>query len=68
MRRLRARFADLEIVVGCWGDAATSADSEPLIALGASEVVCTLAELRDRILGSAPRDNKTKAAPAPLPA
>ncbi len=69
VRRLRARFADLEIVVGRWGEnAAASADAERLVELGASQVVFTLAELRDRILRLTSLAKKPEAAAAPLPA
>jgi len=69
VRRLRARFADLEIVVGRWGEtAAASAEAERLHALGASQVVFTLAELRDRIQGLASLAMKSETAAAALPA
>ena len=69
VRRLRARFSDLEIVLGRWGEtAAASADVERLVALGASQVIFTLADLRDRILGLASLEKKPGAAAAPLPA
>jgi predicted PurR-regulated permease PerM len=68
VRRLRARFHDLEIVVGRWGETATgSSDAEQLVELGASEVVFTLAALRDRILGLASLETRSEVAPAPAP-
>lgn len=69
VRRLRARFADLEIVVGRWGETtAASPDAERLVTLGASQVVFTLADLRDRILGLGSVERKPAAKAAPLPA
>jgi hypothetical protein len=51
VRRLRAHFADLPIVVGRWSadDGATSA-AERLIEIGASRVVLTQADAQVRIL------------------
>jgi methylmalonyl-CoA mutase cobalamin-binding subunit len=69
VRRLRARFTDLEIVVGRWGEpTAASPDAERLVTLGASQVVFTLADLRDRILGLGSVERKPAAKAAPLPA
>lgn len=69
VRRLRARFADLEIVVGRWGETtAASPDAERLVTLGASQVVFTLADLRDRILGLGSVERKPAAKAATLPA
>ncbi len=70
VRRLRAQRADLRIVVGRWGEKATlsaSADADRLIELGASQVVFTLADLRDRILGLGSLEKKSQALAAPLP-
>jgi predicted PurR-regulated permease PerM len=52
VRRLRARFADLPILVGRWGaaGAAAASASERLTEAGASEVALGLAEARDRIV------------------
>ena len=51
VRRLRARFADLPIVVGRWGETGGAATvAERLTEMGASHVVLTLADARDRIL------------------
>ena len=56
VKRLRARFARLTIVVGRWsekGGAATA--SERLIAVGANHVVFTLVDARARILAAMTR-------------
>jgi predicted PurR-regulated permease PerM len=51
VRRLRAQCAELPIVVGRWGETGGGASAaERLIGIGASHVVFTLAEARDRIL------------------
>jgi hypothetical protein len=69
VRRLRARFTDLQIVVGRWGETAEeSSDAGRLIAVGASQVDFTLADLRDRILGLTSLEKKLGTATAPLPA
>jgi len=61
VRRLRARFADLPIMVGRWGATGnTAAASERLTTMGATHVAVSLAGARDLILG--------KLAPAPAPA
>jgi predicted PurR-regulated permease PerM len=66
VRRLRARFPDLEIVAGLWGESGeASAEADRLISLGATRVVYKLSELRDRILGATPADKKVGAAPLP---
>ena len=50
VRRLRARFPDLAIVVGRWGETGSTEDiAERLKGLGASDVVFHLADARDRI-------------------
>jgi predicted PurR-regulated permease PerM len=73
VRRLRAQFADLPIIVGRWGQTQTDGSAkiaEGLLRQGASRVVVSLAEARTRILGlSAPEQNKMNmSAPAALPA
>jgi predicted PurR-regulated permease PerM len=51
VRRLRAQFAELPIVVGRWGETNGSASAvEKLVEVGASRVVLTLADARARIL------------------
>jgi len=66
VRRLRARFAALPIVVGRWGEAGSDAASEGLSGVGPTHVAFSLADARDQILARA-----ASAAPAtvvPLPA
>ena len=53
VRRLRARFAKLPILVGRWGEAASDAASEGLCGVGATQVALTLADARDQILARA---------------
>jgi predicted PurR-regulated permease PerM len=53
VRRLRARFAGLPILVGRWGEADTDAASEGLSGVGATHVAFTLADARDQILAKA---------------
>ena len=48
-----ARFADLPIVVGRWGEAATDAASQGLSGVGATHVAFTLTDARDQILARA---------------
>ena len=69
VRRLRAQFAELPIVVGHWGETAGSAAAaEQLIGIGASRVVFTLADARAHIAGEVvPEPGKAALAPA-LPA
>jgi len=51
VRRLRARFVDLPIVVGRWSETGDTAEAaERLTSVGASRVVFRLAEARDLIL------------------
>ena len=54
VRRLRARFAGLAIVVGRWGETGSNAASEGLAGVGATHVAFTLADARDQILARAP--------------
>jgi hypothetical protein len=69
VRRLRARFAGLPIVVGRWGEAGGAASAaERLVGIGATHVVFTLAEARDRILSVANPEQKTVAVASALPA
>ncbi|MGZ3303186.1 MAG: AI-2E family transporter [Isosphaeraceae bacterium] len=53
VRRLRARFAALPIVVGRCGEAGSDAASEGLSGVGATHVAFTLADARDQILARA---------------
>ena len=50
VRRLRARFADLPLVVGRWGASDGAPAVERLSEAGATHVATTLAEARDQIL------------------
>lgn len=62
VRRLRARFADMPILVGRWGQRNDVASAEErLVAIGASRVVITLADARDRIRDLAVPEQKSKA-------
>ena len=50
VRRLRTQFSELPIVVGRWGETRSSATTaKRLVGIGASHVVFTLADARDRI-------------------
>jgi predicted PurR-regulated permease PerM len=53
VRRLRARFAGLAILVGRWGEAGSEAASEGLSGVGPTHVAFTLADARDQILARA---------------
>ncbi len=53
VRRLRARFAGLPILVGRWGEAGSDAASQGLSGVGATHVAFTLADARDQILARA---------------
>jgi predicted PurR-regulated permease PerM len=67
VRRLRAQFAELPILVGHWGETTGSAPvAEQLMGLGASRVVFTLAEARARILDEFAPDRKRAAMPSTL--
>jgi predicted PurR-regulated permease PerM len=69
VRRLRAQFAELSIVVGRWGETGGGAAvADRLIGIGASHVVFTLAEARDRVLGLAASDRTPEAGAQALPA
>ena len=50
VRRLRARFPDVPIVVGRWAGSSEGDSADRLTSVGATNVVATLAEARDRIL------------------
>jgi predicted PurR-regulated permease PerM len=50
VRRLRARFPDMPILLGRWGQSDASTVDERLVAQGVSRVVTTLADARERIL------------------
>ena len=66
VRRLRARFPDLPIVVGRWGASGnTDSAADRLTKMGASHVVLSLSEARDLI---AARLIPAPAAAAPAPA
>jgi hypothetical protein len=53
VRRLRARFAGLPILVGRWAEPASDAASDGLSGVGATHVAFTLADARDQILARA---------------
>jgi predicted PurR-regulated permease PerM len=53
VRRLRAGFAALPIVVGRWGEAGSDAASEGLSGVGPTHVAFSLADARDQILARA---------------
>jgi predicted PurR-regulated permease PerM len=68
VRRLRALLPDLTIEAGRWGENRNfSAAAERLVAAGASHVVSTLAEARDRIVRAALPDRKLEPVGSPLP-
>ena len=67
VRRLRARFKDLPIIVGRWAEAGASADAvKGLTEVGASQVALSLVEAREKILaivGSKQAEQKEKEKP-----
>jgi hypothetical protein len=69
VRRLRARFSAVPILVGRWGQRGdTSQTVEDLRKLGASDVAFRLSEARDEILARlAPRPEPEPMAPAAVP-
>ncbi len=70
VRRLRARFAELPIVVGRWGTSDASEATNGLTALGASQVVTSLVDARDQILSrisGTPLQHVAQEKVAPLP-
>jgi hypothetical protein len=50
VRQLRSQFAQLPILVGHWGESGGASAAERLVEIGASSVVLTLADARDRIV------------------
>ncbi len=54
VRRLRARFSELPILVGRWGETGSDAASEGLVGVGPTHVAFTLASACDQILANAP--------------
>ena len=69
VRRLRTQCNGVPVVVGRWGRMrGGSSAAERLVAVGASRVVFTLAEARDRIVGLAAPHLKRDVQTAPLPA
>jgi predicted PurR-regulated permease PerM len=69
VRRLRAQFADLPIVVGRWGETGgAAAVADRLVGIGARRVVFTLADARDRILAYLTPAEQKETAASPLPA
>jgi hypothetical protein len=65
VRRLRARFVDLPIVVGRWSQTGDTAEAaERLTSVGASRVVFRLAEARDLILEKYLPKHEAEAEPA----
>jgi predicted PurR-regulated permease PerM len=61
VRRLRARFPDVPILVGRWSESGESDSADRLTSAGATQVVASLAEARDRILGRQQRAADPKA-------
>jgi predicted PurR-regulated permease PerM len=69
VQRLRARFSDLPIVVGRWGETNGSTNAlERLMGTGASRVVTSLADARVRILNVAVAKQKGETVATALPA
>lgn len=69
VRRLRGQCGTLPIIIGRWGKGRGGATAaERLVAIGASRVVFTLAEARDRVVGLAAPELKPEPLTAPLPA
>jgi hypothetical protein len=65
VRRIRARFSELSLLVGRWGETGgTAAAAERLVAVGATKVVFTLADARDTILAAVGRENPTATLPS----
>lgn len=64
VRKVRSRLADIPIVVGRWHEAGEAKGaSERLTSAGATEVVFSIAEARDRLLASLP---KVATSPPPM--
>jgi predicted PurR-regulated permease PerM/methylmalonyl-CoA mutase cobalamin-binding subunit len=69
VQRLRARFSDLPIVVGRWGETAGSTNAlERLTAVGATRVFTTLADARAHILGAVVAKHKRETVATAVPA
>jgi predicted PurR-regulated permease PerM len=69
VRRLRSQFSELTIVVGRWGETNGAASAaEQLIKIGATGVVFTLADARDRILGELVQERRSEPRPPVLTA
>jgi hypothetical protein len=66
VRRLRAHFPELPLVVGRW-DETRNGSADRLVEIGAFEVVHTLADARDRILRRILPETAPEPASAPLP-
>jgi DNA-binding NarL/FixJ family response regulator len=49
-KRLRARFPDLKVIVGRWGEMAGDGDRASLLEAGADAVASTFAHSRDQLL------------------
>jgi predicted PurR-regulated permease PerM len=65
VRRLRSQFADLPIIVGRWGETGGAAvAAERLSVIGATDVIFTLSDARDRILKALPSRLEEAVAPA----
>jgi predicted PurR-regulated permease PerM len=62
VRRLRARFPDVPILVGRWSESDEGDSADRLTSAGATQVVASLGEARDRILGR----RQVKAEPRPM--
>ena len=66
VRRLRAHLPDLQIEAGHWGESRNAAAAaERLVAAGATHVVSTLADARDRIVRAALPAKKPEAVASP---
>jgi methylmalonyl-CoA mutase cobalamin-binding subunit len=69
VRRLRSQFVDMPIIVGRWGETGASASAaERLTMMGATAVIFTLAEARDRIQKAIPSTPARRAAVSPVAA
>jgi predicted PurR-regulated permease PerM len=69
VRRLRSQFVDMPIIVGRWGETGGSAAAaERLTVMGATAVVFTLSDARDRILKAIPATPARRVADAPVAA
>ena len=58
LKRLRAKFPEVCIVVGRWGSADLEEDAAPLIAAGANRVGMALTATRDHLLELLPAASK----------